>query len=93
MPRFEARPGSDREGFVVGRLTTHVLDTAHGRPAAGVALELWSVGETPEKIKATVTITLTPRKKAQKKRTLVFELASDSLGHWRICKADPPEAM
>lgn len=24
-----------------GSLTTHVLDTAHGRPAAGVALELW----------------------------------------------------
>jgi hydroxyisourate hydrolase len=23
-----------------GRLTTHVLDTAHGRPAAGVAVEL-----------------------------------------------------
>jgi len=24
-----------------GRLTTHVLDTAHGRPAAGVAIRLW----------------------------------------------------
>ena len=24
-----------------GRLTTHVLDTAHGRPAAGMAVELW----------------------------------------------------
>lgn len=24
-----------------GRLTTHVLDTARGRPAAGVAIELW----------------------------------------------------
>ncbi|MFN8502727.1 hydroxyisourate hydrolase [Kouleothrix sp.] len=24
-----------------GRLTTHVLDTAQGRPAAGVAIELW----------------------------------------------------
>ena len=23
-----------------GRLTTHVLDTAHGRPAAGMAVEL-----------------------------------------------------
>ncbi len=29
----------------MGRLTTHVLDTAHGRPAAGVAIELWRVGE------------------------------------------------
>ena len=24
-----------------GRLTTHVLDTAQGRPAAGMAIELW----------------------------------------------------
>ncbi len=24
-----------------GRLTTHVLDTAHGRPAPGLAIELW----------------------------------------------------
>ena len=26
---------------MAGRLTTHVLDTARGRPAAGVAIELW----------------------------------------------------
>jgi 5-hydroxyisourate hydrolase len=26
---------------VSGRLTTHVLDVASGRPAAGVAIELW----------------------------------------------------
>ena len=24
-----------------GRLSTHVLDTAHGRPAAGMSVELW----------------------------------------------------
>jgi 5-hydroxyisourate hydrolase len=29
----------------MGRLTTHVLDTAHGRPAAGVAVELWRVDQ------------------------------------------------
>jgi 5-hydroxyisourate hydrolase len=28
---------------MAGLLTTHVLDTAHGRPAAGIALELASV--------------------------------------------------
>jgi 5-hydroxyisourate hydrolase len=39
----------------LGRLTTHVLDTAHGRPAAGLALELWSLDGTPEMIKAAVT--------------------------------------
>lgn len=25
----------------MGRLSTHVLDTVHGRPAAGVGVELW----------------------------------------------------
>lgn len=27
-----------------GRLSTHVLDTAHGRPAAGLTVELWRDG-------------------------------------------------
>ena len=27
-----------------GRLTTHVLDTAAGKPAAGLKIELWSLG-------------------------------------------------
>jgi 5-hydroxyisourate hydrolase len=27
----------------MGRLTTHVLDTATGRPAAGVRIDLWSI--------------------------------------------------
>lgn len=27
----------------VGRLTTHVLDIAHGRPAAQVTIELWRI--------------------------------------------------
>ncbi len=35
-----------------GKLSTHVLDTAHGRPAAGLKIELWS-GETL--LKSTVT--------------------------------------
>jgi 5-hydroxyisourate hydrolase len=28
---------------MTGKLTTHVLDTAHGRPAAGMAIELWRI--------------------------------------------------
>ncbi len=28
----------------MGRLTTHVLDTALGKPAAGLVIELWSGG-------------------------------------------------
>jgi 5-hydroxyisourate hydrolase len=38
-----------------GRLTTHVLDTHLGRPAAGVIIELWSVSGEPVKLKTTVT--------------------------------------
>lgn len=28
---------------MAGRLTTHVLDTVHGKPAAGVRIELWQI--------------------------------------------------
>ena len=31
----------------MGKLTTHVLDTARGKPAAALAIELWSVAELP----------------------------------------------
>ncbi len=39
----------------MGRLTTHVLDLALGRPAAGMAIELWTAGDTPELLSRTVT--------------------------------------
>lgn len=29
----------------MGKLTTHVLDTYHGCPAAGIAIDLWRIGE------------------------------------------------
>ena len=38
----------------MGRLTTHVLDTASGRPAAGLTIELYRLGATTERL-ATVT--------------------------------------
>ena len=39
-----------------GRLTTHVLDTALGRPAAGLAIDLFAVhGGEPHAIKSVVT--------------------------------------
>lgn len=34
----------------MGRLTTHVLDTAVGRPAAGLAIELWRLDGDAELI-------------------------------------------
>ena len=48
-PRQEraARPNEDERVAAVGRLTTHVLDTAHGRPAAGLKLALYRLDEGP----------------------------------------------
>ncbi len=39
----------------MGRLTTHVLDTAHGQPAAGVIIELYRLDEPPRLVKTVVT--------------------------------------
>ncbi|MBL8587205.1 MAG: hydroxyisourate hydrolase [Methylobacteriaceae bacterium] len=38
-----------------GRLTTHVLDTAGGRPAEGVLIELFAAGPTPRLIRTART--------------------------------------
>ncbi|WFE87533.1 hydroxyisourate hydrolase [Roseibium porphyridii] len=34
----------------MGRLTTHVLDTALGKPAKGLKIELWTAEDTPRHI-------------------------------------------
>jgi 5-hydroxyisourate hydrolase len=34
----------------MGKLTTHVLDTAHGCPAAGMTIELWFLGTTGHRV-------------------------------------------
>jgi len=39
----------------MGRLTTHVLDTMSGRPAAGLAIELWHRGAAPRRLKTVTT--------------------------------------
>ncbi len=40
----------------MGRLTTHILDTALGRPAKGLKIELWSLDdEGPSHIKTVVS--------------------------------------
>lgn len=43
----------------MGRLTTHVLDTAAGRPAEGLAIELWRLAGAPgsadERLKTVTT--------------------------------------
>ncbi len=32
-----------QEDILAGKLTTHVLDTAHGKPAAGMTIALWQI--------------------------------------------------
>ena len=45
IPWLWAESGRLDHGFLMSRLTTHVLDTMHGRPAAGVSLRLLREGE------------------------------------------------
>jgi len=39
----------------MGRLTTHVLDTALGKPAEGLRIELWSLGADATQVSTHVT--------------------------------------
>jgi 5-hydroxyisourate hydrolase len=39
----------------MGRLTTHVLDTATGKPAAGLTVELYRVGARTERVTVATT--------------------------------------
>ena len=39
----------------MGFLTTHVLDTAHGRPAAGVLVELYRIDEGRHHVRSATT--------------------------------------
>ncbi len=39
----------------MGRLTTHVLDTASGKPASGLKIELFRLGGEPALLKTVVT--------------------------------------
>ncbi len=40
---------------MAGKLSTHVLDLTRGAPAAGMEIELWSLGETPAQLKVVTT--------------------------------------
>lgn len=37
------------------KLSTHVLDLTRGKPAAGMEIELWSLGEKPAQMKVVTT--------------------------------------
>lgn len=47
-PAASSRFGKTGKKRALGKLTTHILDTAHGVPAAGVAVRLYAAeGQTP----------------------------------------------
>ncbi len=46
-----------RNMLAKGRLTTHVLDTASGKPASGLKIELWSIGPERKLLTSVVTNT------------------------------------
>ncbi|MDX2242565.1 MAG: hydroxyisourate hydrolase [Leptolyngbyaceae cyanobacterium bins.302] len=51
-------PNIDKQKKMAGKLTTHVLDTAHGKPAPGMTIALWRVNpQTGEKILLKTVVT------------------------------------
>ena len=63
----------------MGKLTTHVLDTAHGRPGAGIAIALYRIeGKTETLVAETTTNkdgrTDAPLLEADKLRTGTYQL-------------------
>ena len=82
----------------MGRLSTHVLDTANGRPARGVAIELLAVeGEGRRSVVRTATNadgrTDAPLMTGDAFRTGTYELVFDVGAYFRslgAATADPP---
>lgn len=81
-----------------GRLTTHVLDTARGRPASGMEIELWSLeGDARTHLKTVRTNedgrTTEPLLEAKELRVGVYELVfgvGDYFAREPVAVADPP---
>ena len=82
----------------MGRLSTHVLDTSHGRPARGVPVELFILeGEARRSLLATATNadgrTDAPLLSGDTFRTGTYELVFDVGSYFRSLgtdAADPP---
>jgi 5-hydroxyisourate hydrolase len=85
---------------MAGRLTTHVLDTAHGRPAAGLTLELARIDENGDRdvLKAVRTNPdgrtdeplLAGEELGRGTYELVFDVGGYFAGQRERSSADPP---
>jgi 5-hydroxyisourate hydrolase len=82
---------------MTGKLTTHVLDTANGCPAAGLVIELWSLSTEGESILLkTVTTNRDGRTDASLLDELqvgVYELRFAIGPYFRARTADLPEPL
>ena len=65
---FAAGKRLRRTGVAMGRLTTHVLDTASGRPAAGLTIELYRLSN--HEMETEVATSLFPQRADQAERSL-----------------------
>jgi len=79
----------------VSGLTTHVLDTANGRPAAGLGIELFRLeGERRELLKATTTNpggrTDAPLLTGEELQAGVYELVFDVAGYFAGLELSEP---
>ena len=82
----------------MGSLSTHVLDTARGRPAAGLTLELWAVaGERRELLKTVITNpdgrTDAPLLSGDAFRVGVYELVFAAGAYFRVHEFLPEPAF
>jgi len=83
------------EGSGMGRLTTHILDTAQGCPAAGVDVELYAVDAGRQLLKHDRTNADgrldSPILDAGEFKPGVYELVFHAGAYFRSCKIDLPD--
>lgn len=82
-------------GSGMGRLTTHILDTARGCPAAGVDVALYAVDGERQLLKQDKTNADgrldTPILDADEFKAGVYELVFHAGAYFRSCKLDLPD--
>lgn len=81
----------------MGRLTTHVLDTATGKPARGLKIDLWKMGGDPVQISSHLTNddgrVDGPILEGDAFQTGIYELRFHAGAYLRKTGADLPELL
>ena len=81
----------------MGRLTTHVLDTSRGRPAAGLRIELFAVGDSERRLRDMATNqdgrTSTPLVEGDEFVAGVYELRFHAGDYLRMFIGDAPPLL